>query len=489
MPLPAFRSLYAKIVASNFLLLCLLGVIQLGLFSYFWTKAQHESAQTSQGNIAETIALRMKPYLEGTIDLAKLFVLAKNFEEMSPGLNIYLIDSSGRVLQDFSIDPVIHAPYIVDMEQVRRRLAETDRSKLIYGTDPREKDQAIFSVAPTQIGTDPGYVYAIISGQHGRRLHKIFQEHAAFRFTLLSFITAVLAVNFIGLLLFKTITHRFSKVLKTVRAIQSGNLTARLPATAADDELNQLSTAINEMGDAIVGNISKLEKKDELRRELISNLWHDLRGPVSSINLLVQLLRERKEASTENRETLEDGITKNTELLARLMDELLELSKLETKEVAPKLTPISIGLLFDDLSLMLGPQAASAGVEFRISLPEAPLPKVLGDRLMLARVLTNLAQNALRYTPKGGVVLLTAAPSAGGIEISVSDTGIGISAENLTRLFDRNFQIVEDGITAGAMGLGLAIVKKIIEGHGSEIYAESVREKGSRFHFTLKPAP
>ncbi|MBI3911229.1 MAG: HAMP domain-containing protein [Armatimonadetes bacterium] len=236
----------------------------------------------------------------------------------------------------------------------------------------------------------------------------------------------------------------------------------------------------------VLEDVTRVRELDRLKDEFISIASHELRTPLTSMQMAVQLLAEGSAGPlTDRQERLVRMAASDAERLDRLARDLLDLTRLEAGTAVPNRRPVSPA---DVVQLAVGPLrpgAAAKGVALEINV-DAVLPLVFGDLDQLSRVVGNLVENAIRHTPGGGHVGVTAQPEGGEMHFTVSDTGEGIPPEYLPRVFERFVQV--PGATAGGAGLGLPIAKKIVEAHGGRIWAESGPERGSRFHFTVPVA-
>jgi signal transduction histidine kinase len=189
--------------------------------------------------------------------------------------------------------------------------------------------------------------------------------------------------------------------------------------------------------------------------------------------------------SAEERRTFLEVSLRNTANLKRLVEELFELAKLDARQVQLRPEPLQIAELAQDVALKLAPEAQGAGVSLTVE-PGGDLPLVTGDVGMIERVLTNLMENALRFTPAGGAVRAILAGEARAVRVTVADTGMGILPEDLPHIFERFYRADKsrDRATGGA-GLGLAIARQIVELHGSALEVHSRPGEGARFSFVL----
>jgi signal transduction histidine kinase len=252
------------------------------------------------------------------------------------------------------------------------------------------------------------------------------------------------------------------------------------------DEIAALGRSFNDMATTIEADMEKLTEAERMRKELVANVSHDLRSPLASIQgYLETILLKDQQLTPEERRRFLDISLKNTASLQRLVEELFELVKLDTRQVQLKHERFQLAELAQDAVLKLRPGADAAGVSLTVEGPR-DLPLVSGDIGMVERVLTNLIENAVRYTPAGGSVQVALSPRAGAVEVSVVDTGSGIGPEDLPHIFDRFYRVDRSrDRSRGGAGLGLAIAREIVELHGSSLSVMSRVNGGTRFKFTL----
>ena len=258
----------------------------------------------------------------------------------------------------------------------------------------------------------------------------------------------------------------------------------------SDDEIGQLAEAFNQMADTIVANMEELRRIDDLRRELVANVSHDLRSPLASIQgYLETIIIKEKDLSPEERQKYLQIILNNTTMLSRLVGELFELSKLEAKQIKPKFEAFSIADLTQDVVMKFRPLADDSRIQIEAVLPES-LPLVVADIALVERALSNLIDNALRYTQENGAVKVELKQQGDRVGVIVSDTGKGIPEDELPHIFERFYRI-EKSRSRGysGAGLGLAIAEKILEIHDSQIQVRSVVDRGTTFSFFLGSRP
>ncbi len=235
-----------------------------------------------------------------------------------------------------------------------------------------------------------------------------------------------------------------------------------------------------------------LHQLDQLKTEFLSTVSHELRTPLTPIKGYLQAVLEETLGPLSPSQKNGLGIVaENVTMLERLIGDLLAYVRMESGALKLSLEPFSLESLFEGLTEQLKPQAAAKGITLTATLPP-DLPAVVADATEMERALLHLLSNALKFTPAGGTVFLEAqlvSPAASGptlVQVVVQDTGIGIPADKISKIFDRFYQV--DGSTTreyGGMGIGLAIVKQIVTAHGSTMGVESEVGQGSRFSFVL----
>ncbi len=229
----------------------------------------------------------------------------------------------------------------------------------------------------------------------------------------------------------------------------------------------------------------EVERANQLKSEFLASMSHELRTPLHTIIGFAELLAEELEGPLNpKQQRFMNHIHTDSLHLLELINDILDISKIESGRIQLRRETFDIGGALEEALSSVRPQAAakSIAIETNVSIPTA----IFADRLRLKQVLFNLLSNALKFTPEGGKVQIDAALRDGFIEISVSDTGIGIPREQHQAVFDKFYQIgaTTKGVREGT-GLGLAITKALVEEHGGRIRLESEPGKGSRFTFTI----
>jgi two-component system phosphate regulon sensor histidine kinase PhoR len=242
-----------------------------------------------------------------------------------------------------------------------------------------------------------------------------------------------------------------------------------------------------------IEDMALVQRAERVRRDFIANISHELRTPLTSVRLLAETLEDVIETDPEKAQEFVEKIEIEVQYLTDMVTELLDLSRLESGHVVLTIEPVEAEQLVREVMARMLPLAQRHRVVLRTSVTEGHR-RVAADSKQIMRVLVNLVHNAIKFTPSGGTIVIGTRPLAGQPLQSffVRDTGIGIRAEEIPRIFERFYKTSRSrtrndyiGPGGGGTGLGLAIARHIVEAHGGRISAESVVGQGSQFTFTL----
>jgi two-component system sensor histidine kinase BaeS len=282
----------------------------------------------------------------------------------------------------------------------------------------------------------------------------------------------LVAVGFVG---FGRAVRRTARpigdVMDAASRVANGDYSARAPVYGPG-EVRDLARSFNEMA-------ARIEAGEHQRRSLVADVSHELRTPLSVIQARVEGIVDG--IYRPDREHL-DLVLDQTKVLARLLDDLLLLSKAEAGALTLEREPTAPRALVDDAIAAYRDEAAERGIRLQPRVAEA-LPDLDVDRVRIGEVLANLVTNALRYTPRGGAVTISAERAPNGVAVAVTDTGPGIRPDQLPHVFDRFAKSTE----SRGSGLGLAIARSLVEAHGGTVSARSDRS-GTTIRFELPPA-
>jgi len=308
---------------------------------------------------------------------------------------------------------------------------------------------------------------------------------------LVSTIVAFLPAIFIAALLARWISRRFATIMTYAGELARGNFRARLPLSGSS-EFDQLAQKLNETAEKLQQTVeqlklehTELEKVERIRKDFVINVSHELRTPLASIQGYTETLMDGALDDPQHNMRFLGIIRHNAERLARLTADLLTLSRIEQKRQNLEFEPHPVNALIKEAVDVVRPIAEKS----RICLRTEPAPdaaSVWCDVEAVSQVLSNLLDNAIKYTPAGGNITVGARPTGHFVEVYVQDTGSGIPAEDLPRLFERFYRVDKArSREMGGTGLGLSIVKHLVALHNGTVRVESQVNAGSTFFFTL----
>ena len=230
-------------------------------------------------------------------------------------------------------------------------------------------------------------------------------------------------------------------------------------------------------------NLTRLRHLETVRQDFISNISHELRTPLASLKALTETLQESALDDPPAARRFLERIETEVDSLSMMVSELLELSRIESGRVPLKMVAMEPSELINHALDRLAIQAQRKELSISVDCPD-DLPTILADPPRIEQVMANLIHNAIKFTPSGGTITLKAEVVADKVQFSVQDTGIGITAEDLPRIFERFFKS-DRARSGGGTGLGLAIARHLVEAHGGKVWAESQENHGSTFFFTV----
>ncbi len=233
----------------------------------------------------------------------------------------------------------------------------------------------------------------------------------------------------------------------------------------------------------VLRDLTELRHLQQVRRELVANVSHELRTPLATLQLLVETLTGGAAEDEEARTLFLGKLYEQVAHMSEIVEQSLALAAMESGEARMMPGPVSVRGLVQSCMDRLTPQAEQAGLRMTLELPDA-LPRVRADFDQVSRVITNVLDNAIKVTPRGGELRLGAVLEGGYVRFAIHDTGPGIPKQRLPRLFER-FYTGDEARTGRGTGLGLAMAKHTVQMHGGRIWAESEEGKGASFYFTL----
>ena len=478
--------LYWKISATLLSLLIILGVVYVFISSYIAKSYFEEVNQKLNAPIATMMSHEVQPLIDGHIDTIAIQKIMSSMMTINPSVEVYVLDTEGKIV-------TYVAPYKrvklteVNLDPIKKfTAAEAESKPFIKGDDPRHPGKSkVFSAAPMLDGDNlTGYLYIILASEEQQAATTTLLGSYFLKLGANTFFITLIGALLIGLLAIWFLTKNLRHIIFTVRRFKEGDYQARI-ADIDKGELTELADTFNEMADTIVANIEQLKSIETLRRELIANVSHDLRTPVSIIQGYTETLLMKKEnLAEEKQQNYLKIILDSTEKLSSQIAQLFEYSKLEAKQIEPQKEAFFLSELAQDTYQKYHILSKEKDIEMSIDLPEAS-QLVFADVQLVERVLQNLMDNALKYTQKGGKVSIIISNTANDVVVKVADNGPGIPEKEQSYIFERYSKSKNTISKSNSTGLGLAIVKKILELHDATIQVQSRVNEGTAFVFQL----
>ena len=476
--------LYWKISATLLLVLAVVGVGYILITTYTARRYLQEVNQRLYGSIAKQLVKEAKPLVNGQPDTVATHDIMHSMMVINPSVEVYLLDTEGEI-----IDYVVPNKS-VKLERVSlgpvRKFISSEGQAFVLGDDPKNPEvKNAFSAAPIiEDGKLTGYAYIILASEEQAAVTSHLFGSYMLKLGADMFFMALVIALAIGLIAIGLITRNLRRIVERVRRFKEGDYNVRIPEKDKG-ELALLADTFNEMADKIEENIKQLKSMDRLRQELIANVSHDLRTPLALVQGYIEtLLMKEDSLQPEERRKYLEIVLDSSEKLSRLVAQLFEYSKLETDQIQPEKEPFLLSELAQDVFVKYQILAREKNIEIRLDAPPE-LPLVFADVALVERVLQNLMDNALKFTPPGGSVAIQLKNRPKGVEIRISDTGPGIPESEQSHIFERYRKSTSVENKKVGTGLGLAIVKKILEIHNAAIQVQSKPGQGAAFWFML----
>lgn len=495
---PLHAPLHVRMACVVMLLLSLLSASMFALVQHYHLRSALETTQRMNLTLARYVIDHQEPGLidgQGRPDRLRMKDLALNVMKINPAVEVYLLGRQGLVLahalEDLrGPDPVGR---VIDLGPVRHLVAspaEVLRLPL-EGDDPRQPGSRNI-VSAAAIVTDAetmGYLYIVLNGQNLQSVTASLANSDALRMMATALVLSTLAAAAVLWLALRKLTRPLRELTAELGAFRNEGEDARVPAPGG--EIGVLRRAVMAMQQRIAQQFKRLEDSDEQRRELVSNISHDLRTPLSTVQGYIEtVLLRGDQLDASARALYLRTAMRHVEILGKRIADLFELSKLDAGRLEPKYEVFCLAELLQDVVLSYQLKAQQRGVRLQLAVGSHMKARVSADIALIERVLQNLVDNALRFTPQGGDVTLAVHVQGNALQISVTDTGRGIAREHLPHIFERYWRAsdAQDIDPGSSSGLGLAIVKRILELHGSVVMARSELQRGTCIEFGLPQA-
>ena len=333
---------------------------------------------------------------------------------------------------------------------------------------------------PIAGGGDTGYVVYIIDNK------QIMQSLNAqiFRLILEAVLIGFAISIVISLVISKTLLSSIQGMTKAAEAMADGDFSRKINVES-EDEIGLLSTTFNDMAAQIETMLEELKKAEVLRREFVANVSHELRTPLTSIRTYAETIYNDPDIPREMESDFLRVIINESDRMTKIVQDLLELSRFDSGQSRLSLEDFSIERSVRDVYAAIALEAKKRGHVLNLEL-QWKMPKIRGDKARIEQVLMNIITNALKYTPDGGLIEIYSGSYSGVVWVKIVDTGIGIPADEIVRVFDRFYRVDKArSRESGGTGLGLPIAREIIMRHGGDIEIESTQGQGTSVTVTL----
>ena len=476
--------LFWKITTVFTGLLIVLGIVFVIIASKFSRSYYTTAHQELYGDIANHLATFTQPFKDGKPDTTVTHDIIHSTMVANPSVEVYLLDTAGNI-RDYVVPDKTVQMHKVNIDKVKQWI-RAEKMQRPLGDNPKQPGEpSIFSTAPVyEKGNLVGYVYAVLSSEKQKAILQSLDNNLYFRLASYMFYAALAVAFIVGIVTFFLITDSIRRIAGVVKRFKEGDYSARIEGYDKGN-LGLLTSTFNEMADVIVDNIDKISATDKFRQELIANISHDLRTPLSIMQGYVETLMMKKDQlSAQDMEKYLAIVYDSNRKLSVLVEQLFQYAKLEANLVTPQKESFLIDELASDILAVYQLKANSRNIQLRLDT-SGNLPPVFADLALTERVFQNLLDNAFKFTNDGGSVTVQLTESRAGVRVHIIDTGIGIAAEDQSFIFERHKQLKKENTSQKGMGIGLAIVKKILELHQATIDVLSEPGKGTTFRFEL----
>lgn len=486
-----FDSFYSKLAIGLLLSFSLIALILTVLVKQLTINYQSEIEQKLHLELAEHIVHDDKLLKLGQVNRKALEHTFHSMMILGPSFELYVLTPEGTVTT-YSADDGKIKRMQVDLEPIKKFLSH-DRNLPIVGDDPRsEYRQKIFSVAEIKENDKlVAYLYIIIGGEIYDGVVELLKNSHIIKLSFWGFVSTLFFSLIVVLLLFAMLTRPLRKLAADMRTFreegfEKGTMINSVWDKNSNDEIHRLGSTFNEMAQALKEQYEKVKTTDELRRELISYVSHDLRTPLAALlgYLETWQLKHTTISEQKSKELIQIAVN-NAEHISCLVEQLFELAHLDAENASLTLEPVSIAELAQDVIQKIAIEAEKKGVKLDVE-PKDPALLVYANIEKMERAFTNLLDNAIRHSDVGGFVTIVMKPTKSKLKISITDSGCGIPHEDLPHIFDAHFRAKNTATGRRTnSGLGLAITQRIIALHHGSITVMNNEDKGCTFEFEL----
>jgi len=479
------KSIVAKLWLTMVLLVLIItwitGMVQSNIIKGIYYRQQIDHISRQAYDIAGAIGSgnsspEMISVLSGLTNTNIMLVDRRGFIEECRGMGMNI--GSGEASQRISI--LGHHGDLMSREDLERVLGG---GTISYKGTSQVINQEVLSVAvPVEAG---GSVTGALIVSHSMSV--IEGEMSAFQKVFLNVgIGGILLATFLSFLFSRSLSRPLIRMNRAAQALARGDFSRRVTVKSGD-EIGVLANSLNALSDQLQEKIFVLERLDQIRKDFVAGVSHEMRTPLTIIQGYAEVLQDNVAESEEDRRECVDGIVEEAGRLKRLVHDLLDLRRIESGQESIELYPFDATPVLQRSVDKMKSLAERKGINLSLEVSER-LPGILANQDRLEQVMINLIENAIRYTPLGGKVYVEAIPVNGFARINVTDSGPGIPEPEQDLIWEKFYKVDKSRARSegGGTGLGLAIVKRLVEKMGGSVGLESVPGRGVTFHFTLK---
>jgi len=498
-----FQSLYSRLALVLLGVFLTMGILLFWFFEHASIATQNEASQRLHQDFAKNVVQDLGITNGDEFDPVRIKEAFQQMMILGPSLELYIVDKEGNLIAYEAAEDKIKrkkvnlAPIIAFVDE------KTDFP--IMGDDPRSlsnakvfsaarvysKDNQILNQVPENEGVFVGYLYAIIGGENYDSVATSLRTSQAWKISLIGIVSGFLFLLLASLLLFYALTRPLRKLTKEIKAFEDSDF--KLISTDLDHnieqegEFSQLKSSFYHMERRIVALLERLNKQDELRREFLAYLSHDLRTPLAGMKAYIETveLKADKMPLDERQGFLKKALI-NGDRLEGMINELFELTRLESNQISLNNEEFAIGDLLSDISVSLENKAKTKHINLKINC-ENPQALVQGDIAKIERVIQNLVENAVRYSDIGSdVILHTGDAKDNKLKVKIIDSGQGIAEHHLPYIFEPYYRASnQQALKHKGVGLGLAICHRLLALQDIQLSVESKEGEGTIFSFYL----
>ena len=483
------RTLHGRLSLVLLTLFIPLGVLYVGSTVATSQRYAQEVSQQVNKDLAARLVRTHDLMVGGGADATQLSAAVNSLSVTNPDVDLYVLNTAGKILLA-SLPAGKLEQQTVSLGPVDAVMHESVAYPVL-GDNPRDPGQPkVFSVAAIPAkGPLEGYLYIVLADEVQDSVASMVESSTILRLSIWVGLAGLTLVFLAGILMFTLFTRRLKRLATIMMDFERRNFegAALKPVltTRTSDEVGDLNRVFYGMAARIAEQVSRLKESDRLRRELVANVSHDLRTPLTALQGYLETLQLETLSGADKHRYLSVAL-KHSEHLNTLVTELFELAKLEANAAPIHNERFPLAELVQDVVQKFGLSAEKKGVT--LVADTEVRPSVYADVGFLERVLENLLDNALHYTPAGGTVSVSLGASVQGVRVEVTDTGSGIPPAELPHVFERFYRGSRAGGNAAGAGLGLTISQRMLELHGTRLEVESRVGGGTTFSFSLPTA-